>query len=89
MESLIDPYLREDGNQIRITMRLIESAPTLKRKELIEKIQSYLINDMKLDRQAVHPTGMAVLYNNFLQSLYKSQILTLGDVLVSNILMYV
>ena len=88
-EALIDPYLREDGNQIRITMRLIESAPTLKRKELIEKIQSYLIDDLKLDKQTVHPTGMAVLYNNLLQSLYKSQILTLGVVFVSILLMFI
>ncbi len=88
-EALIDPYLREDGNQIRITMRLIESAPTLKRKELIEKIRKYLVDDLKFDEKAVHPTGMAVLYNNLLQSLFRSQILTLGVVFVSVLLMFI
>jgi uncharacterized protein len=88
-EALIDPYLREDGNQVRITMRLIESTPELKRKELIEHIRAYLVNDLKLDAQTVHPTGMAVLYNNLLQSLFRSQILTLGVVFVSILVMFV
>ncbi|MDT7040953.1 efflux RND transporter permease subunit [Candidatus Nitronereus thalassa] len=88
-EALIDPYLREDGNQVRITMRLIESTPELKRKELIDGIRAYLVNDVKLEAQAVHSTGMAVLYNNLLQSLFKSQILTLGVVFVSILLMFV
>ena len=88
-EALIAPYLRDDGNQIRITMRLIESAPSLKRKELIEKIRLYLVNDLKFGEKTVHPTGMAVLYNNLLQSLFKSQILTLGVVFISILLMFI
>ncbi len=87
-KALIDPYLSEDGNQTRITMRLIESAPTLKRKELIHKIKAYLVNDMEFDDTNVHPTGLAVLYNNLLQSLYKSQILTLGAVFFSILAMF-
>lgn len=88
-DALIDPYLRDDGNQTRITMRLIESTPSLKRKELIESIRSYLVNDLKIEAHTVHATGMAVLYNNLLQSLYKSQILTLGVVFVSILLMFI
>ena len=88
-EALIDPYLREDGNQIRITMRLIESAPTLKRKELIESIQLFLTQEMKFKQKDIHATGMAVLYNNLLQSLYKSQILTLGVVFISILGMFI
>ena len=88
-QALINPYLREDGNQIRITMRLIESAPTLNRKALINKINTYLVDDMKFASTNVHPTGMAVLYNNLLQSLYKSQILTLGVVFISILGMFI
>jgi predicted RND superfamily exporter protein len=87
-KTLINPYLSEDGNQTRITMRLIESAPTLKRKELIHKIKTYLTNDMEFTDTNVHPTGLAVLYNNLLQSLYKSQILTLGAVFLSILAMF-
>ena len=86
--ALIDPYLSSDGNQTRITMRLIESAPTLKRKELIHKIKSYLVDDMGFAETDIHPTGLAVLYNNLLQSLYKSQILTLGAVFISILVMF-
>ncbi len=87
-KALIDPYLSEDGNQTRITMRLIESAPTLKRKELIHKIKAYLVNDMGFAEANVHSTGLAVLYSNLLQSLYKSQILTLGAVFISILAMF-
>jgi len=87
-KALIDPYLSKDGNQTRITMRLIESAPTLKRKELIHNIKAYLVNDMEFTETNVHPTGLAVLYNNLLQSLYKSQILTLGAVFLSILAMF-
>ncbi len=88
-KALIDPYLSADGNQTRITMRLIESAPTLKRKELIRKITTHLVNDMGFAEANVHPTGLALLYNNLLQSLYKSQILTLGAVFLSILAMFV
>ncbi len=86
--ALIAPYLSADGKQTRVTMRLIESAPTLKRKELIEHIQTYLVETMGFAGAHVHPTGMAVLYNNLLQSLYQSQILTLGAVFLSIVLMF-
>ena len=88
-EALINPYLRDDGNQVRITMRLIESSPTLKRKALINKINTYLVDDMNFSDVNVHPTGLAVLYNNLLQSLYKSQILTLGVVFISIFAMFI
>ncbi len=88
-KALLDPYLSPDANQTRLTMRLIESAPTLKRKELIERIRTYLVEEMGFADTTVHPTGMAVLYSNLLQSLYASQILTLGMVFLSIFLMFI
>ncbi len=88
-EALLDPYLSPDGDQTRLTMRLIESAPTLKRKELIERIQTYLVDEMGFAERTVHPTGMALLYSHLLHSLYKSQILTMGMVFVSILLMFI
>ncbi|MEX2491380.1 MAG: MMPL family transporter [Nitrospirales bacterium] len=87
-KALIDPYLSKDGNQTRITMRLIDSAPMLKRKELIQNIKAYLVNELGYARSDIHATGLAVLYNNLLQSLYKSQILTLGAVFLSILAMF-
>ncbi|GJL55948.1 MAG: membrane protein [Nitrospirales bacterium] len=86
--ALMNPYLSSDGNEVRITMRLIESAPNLQRKELIEQIRSYLVDEMPFAEKHVHLTGMAVLYNNLLQSLYTSQILTLGVVFISILVMF-
>ncbi|MYF23966.1 MAG: MMPL family transporter, partial [Nitrospira sp. SB0678_bin_10] len=65
-EALIDPYLSPDGDQTRLTMRLIESAPTLKRKELIERIQRHLVENAGFAEATVHPTGMALLYSHLL-----------------------
>ncbi len=87
--ALVSPYLSEDANQIRITMRLIDSDPTLKRKELLEKISRYLVDDQKFAKSDVHLTGMVKLYNNMLQSLFKSQILTLGAVFFSILAMFI
>lgn len=88
-KSLLDPYLSPEADQTRLTMRLIESAPTLKRKELIERIQRYLVDEMGFPEPTVHPTGMALLYSHLLHSLYRSQILTMGVVFVSILLMFV
>jgi len=87
--ALVSPYLSEDANQIRITMRLIDSDPSLKRKELLEKITRYLVDDQNFSENDVHLTGMVKLYNNMLQSLFKSQILTLGAVFFSILAMFV
>ncbi len=88
-DSLIDPYLSADGRHTRVTMRLIESAPTLQREALIEHIRTYLVEQRGGAEATVHPTGMAVLYNNLLQSLYTSQIMTLGAVFGSIFLMFI
>ncbi len=87
--AMINPYLSEDGNQARFTMRLIESTPNLKRKELLEQIRQHIVDDMHFPEETVHVSGLAVLYNNLLQSLYRSQILTLGFVFLSILVMFI
>jgi predicted RND superfamily exporter protein len=86
--ALFDPYMTGDGNQVRISMRVFESDPDLRRGELISEIRSHLINEMGFQPDQVHVTGMLVLYNNVLQSLYRSQILTLGVVFISIMIMF-
>ena len=87
-DSLVNPYLSPDANQIHINMRLIESDPTLRRSQLIEKIRTHLIEELKFSPEAINFTGMVVLYNNMLQSLYRSQILTIGVVFISIMFMF-
>lgn len=88
-QPLITPYLSEDGNQIRFSIRIYESDKSLKRQQLIDTIQAHLTNELGLDPAQVNISGMAVLYNNLLQSLFKSQILTIGAVFIAILLMFI
>ena len=86
---LFAPYLSQDGNQLRYSIRVFESDPSLQREKLLENIQHQLSDEMGLDKEQVHVTGMLVLYNNLLQSLFNSQIKTLGAVFLAIMLMFV
>jgi predicted RND superfamily exporter protein len=86
--ALFDPYLSADGNQVRISVRVFESDPDLRRDTLIKSIRRHLVEEMNFEPDQVHVTGMLVMYNNVLQSLYRSQILTLGVVFVAIMLMF-
>ena len=88
-QSLITPYMSEDGNQLRFSIRVFESDPSLQRKILLEKIQRELTENMQLEEGQLHLTGMLVLYNNMLQSLFHSQILTLGVVFFAILIMFI
>jgi predicted RND superfamily exporter protein len=88
-QSLFAPYLSADGNQLRFAVRVYESDVYLKRQALLEKIRRQLTGELGLSDGQVHLTGMLVLYNNLLQSLFRSQILTLGAVLLAILLMFI
>src|SRR5690606_28169233 len=64
---LIDPYLSDENQQARITLRVKETSPNLKRSELVEQIRAYAENEIGLKPEQVNFTGMLVLYNNMLQ----------------------
>ena len=88
-QSLFSPYMSADGNQLRFSVRVIDSDPDLKRAELITRIQEHLVNKMGFQPEQVHLSGMLVLYNNMLQSLFSSQIKTLGVVFLAILFMFV
>ena len=88
-KALFGSYMTEDGNRLRFSIRLYESDHNLKRKELVEKIEQHLVNEMGLEPEQVHLSGMAVLYNNMLQSLFRSQILTIGVVFIAILIMFI
>ena len=87
-QALIAPYLSPDGNQLRFSIRLYESDKNLRRQELLDRIYFDLTGDLGLAPEQVTISGMAVLYNNMLQSLFRSQILTLGAVFAAIMLMF-
>ena len=87
-ELLLDPYIDEKNNQARITMRVNETQGELNRQELLERIRSYAINDAGFTEEQVNFTGILVLYNNMLQSLFHSQIMTMGTVFLGIMTMF-
>jgi predicted RND superfamily exporter protein len=87
-ERLVSPYLSDDGDQVRISVRVIDSDKNLNRDALLEKIRSDLKADFGLQPEQVHLTGAMVLYNNMLQSLFDSQIKTLGFVFLAVMAMF-
>lgn len=86
--AMIYPYMSDDGNQMRFSVRVYEANPGLRRGELIDGIRAHLIDDMGFEPEQVHITGMLVLYNNVLQSLFASQIMTIGVVFIAILFMY-
>ena len=82
-EVLIEPYYDPVEQQARITVRAMETSKTLRRAEYLESLYTQILADTGLDETRVKFTGLLVLYNNVLQSLYASQILTLGAVFVA------
>ncbi len=85
---MFDPYIDEQLNQARITLRIKETGGELKRPELLRQIRSFIVNDVGLKDEQVHFTSLLVLYNNMLQSLFRSQILTLGAVFLGVMVMF-
>jgi predicted RND superfamily exporter protein len=75
---LIKPYVSVEHNQARFWLRVRDSEKTLRRNELLKKIKADLTGKLNIDTKQIHLTGLLVLYNNMLQSLFGSQILTLG-----------
>ena len=79
---VVSPYLHEASNEARITLRVKETSQSLNRAELLTSI-NHLMSQSGYSKDDYRLTGMLVLYNNMLQSLFTSQILTLGLVFVA------
>ncbi|MDC3071400.1 MMPL family transporter [Candidatus Pelagibacter sp.] len=85
---IIDPYISIENNEARINLRIIDSQKDLRRNDLINKINFDLENKIGLDKKEFKLAGVLILFNNLLQSLFKSQILTLGLVMIGIFLMF-
>ena len=85
---IIDPYISIKDNEARISLRIIDSQENLRRNDLIKKINYDLENKIGLDEKEYKLAGVLILFNNLLQSLFKSQILTLGLVMIGIFIMF-
>jgi predicted RND superfamily exporter protein len=79
---ILKPYVSPQHNQLRFSIRIKDSEKSLRRDALLKKIRHDLVNELGIKEDKLHLAGLLVLYNNMLQSLFKSQILTLGMVVL-------
>ena len=87
-KEIVDPYISIKDNEARISLRIKDSKKNLRRNDLINKINQDLENKLNLNKSEFKLTGVLILFNNLLQSLFKSQILTLGFVMVGIFIMF-
>jgi len=87
-KEIIDPYISIKDNEARVSLRVKDSQEGLRRNELIKQINFDLKDKLKLKESEFKLAGVLILFNNLLQSLFKSQILTLGFVMVGIFAMF-
>ncbi len=87
-KEIIDPYISIKDNEARISLRVKDSQEGLRRNELIKQINFDLKDKLKLKESEFKLAGVLILFNNLLQSLFKSQILTLGFVMIGIFIMF-
>ena len=86
---LLSSYISDDDNQVRLSARVIESLDGLNRKNLIEEVKKDLVNNFELSEDQFYLSGISVIYNNLLQSLFQSLIGSLLIVFTAIFLMFI
>jgi len=87
-KEIVDPYISIKDSEARVSLRIKDSQEGLRRNDLINQINYDLINKLGLKKDEFKLGGVLILFNNLLQSLFKSQILTLGFVMVGIFIMF-
>ena len=87
-KEIIDPYISIEDSEARVSLRIKDSLENLRRNELINKINHDLENKLGIKKDEYKLGGVLILFNNLLQSLFKSQILTLGFVISGIFIMF-
>ena len=87
-KEIILPYISVEKDEARISVRVKDSLKDLRRNDLINKINLELNTKLGLNKDEYKLAGVLILFNNLLQSLFKSQILTLGIVILGIFLMF-
>ena len=87
-KEIVSPYISVEKDEARINIRIKDSLRDLRRNDLINKINSELNTKLGLNKDEYKLAGVLILFNNLLQSLFKSQILTLSIVILGIFLMF-
>ncbi len=87
-KEIVNPYISIENNEARINLRIKDSLKDLRRNDLINQINYDLENQLNFKKDEYKLVGVLILFNNLLQSLFKSQILTLGFVMMGILFMF-
>ena len=87
-KEIVDPYISIKDSEARISLRIKDSLDNLRRNDLLIQINNDLENKLGLKKDEFKLGGVLILFNNLLQSLFKSQILTLGFVMLGILVMF-
>ncbi len=87
-KEIISPYISVEADEARISVRIKDSLKNLRRDALIKKINSDINSELGFNKEEYKLSGVLILFNNLLQSLFKSQILTLGVVMLGIFMMF-
>ena len=75
---LLSPYVSVENDELRFSLRIIDSDSELRRNEFLKELKAGLAKLTKNDNVSIEVAGMMVLYNNMLQNLLSSQVDTFG-----------
>ena len=75
---LLSPYVSVENDELRFSLRIIDSDSELRRNEFLKELRAGLAKLTKNDNVSIEVAGMMVLYNNMLQNLLSSQVDTFG-----------
>ena len=81
-DQILSPYLSIEKNQARISMRIIDTHEELRRNEFINNLSMHINKNFNSEAYQVSISGILILYNNMLQSLFDSQIKSLLIVMI-------
>lgn len=81
-EELIGSYFFEEAGQLRISARIQDATPALNRADLMEDIHGGMA-ELGIGSNDYQVTNLFVLYQDVLQQLFRSQILSLGLVYIA------
>ena len=81
-ELILTPFVSIENDELHFSVRTLDSDPRLKRAEFLRTLQSEL-NELVGENAQVKISGAMKLYTNMLDSLFGSQINSLGFVLLA------
>ena len=85
---VLDPYASVEHNQLRLNLRVKDSLKSLRRDALLKRIRADLVSKVGLKDGQFRLAGVMVLYNNMLQSLFRSQIQTIELTVLALMIMF-